>query len=170
MSEPETSPSRKWFAISVATLVMMICYTAILFGVAGGLSGEGEESAALALAVGLAGVPLVFLALAFISRHPRAPKATLKAMGLFLVVGIPVSLLSLPAGLVGGFGAGGLVSLRLEETDTIRARVWAVALSAAYIMVVGRIIPPIDALAGSIFPFLALGAADSIMKKRAERA
>jgi hypothetical protein len=78
-------------------------------------------------------------------------------------------LLSLPAGLVAGFGAGGLVALRLEPTDTIRARVWAIALSASYIMVVGRIMAPIDALVGSVFPFLAIGAADSIMRKRAER-
>jgi len=149
---------------------MMACYTAILFGVAGGLTGEGEEAAVIALTVGLAGVPAVFLVLAFVSRHPQAPKATLKAMGLFLLVGLPVSLLSLPAGMVGGFGAGGLVSLRLEDTDTIRARVWAVALSASYVMIVGRIVPPIDALVGSVFPFFAVGAADSIMKKRATQA
>lgn len=154
----------------MATVVMMICYSAIFFGIGRGLSGEGDQDAALALAVGLAAVPAVFLALAFISRHPQAPKATLKAMALFLAVGFPVSLLSLPAGLVGGFGAGGLVALRLEDTDTIRARVWAVALSASYIMVVGRIAPPIDALVGSVFPFLAIGAADSIMRKRAAQA
>jgi hypothetical protein len=149
---------------------MMICYSAILFGVAGGFLGEGEEGAAMALTAGLVGVPVVFLVLAFISRHPQAPKATLKAMGLFLLVGLPVSLLSLPAGMVGGFGAGGVVALRLEPTDTTRARVWAVALSASYIMVVGQIVPPIDALVGSVFPFLAIGAADSITRKRAERA
>ena len=168
-SESETSPSRKWFAITLATLVMMVCYSAILFGVAGGFLGEGEDGAAMALAAGLIGVPAVFLGLAFVSRHPQAPKATLKAMGLFLLVGLPVSLLSLPAGMVGGFGAGGVVALRLGPTDTTRARAWAVALSASYIMVVGQIVPPIDALVGSVFPFLAIGAADSITRKRAER-
>jgi hypothetical protein len=150
-------------------MVMIVCYFAILFGVFSGLSGEGDDGVALILAIGLAGVPAVFLVLAFVSRHPRASNATLKAMALFLAVGLPVSLLDLPAGLVGGFGAGGVVALRLEPTEATRARVWAVALSVAYILVVGRIVPPVAALAGSVFPLLAIGAADSIMRRRAEQ-
>ena len=164
--EESPSPSRKWHAIGVATLAMILCYSAILFGLVSALGGEGDEGVALILAIGLAGVPAVFMVLAFVSRHPRAPFATIKAMGLFLLIGFSVSLLDLPAGLVGGFGAGGIAALRLETTDTVRARVWAVALSTAYIMVIGRIVPPIGALTGSVFPFLAIGAADSITKKR----
>jgi hypothetical protein len=148
---------------------MMVCYTAMLFGVIGGLSGDGGEDAALALAAGLAGVPAVFLTLAFVSRHPRAPRAALNAMALFLVVGFFVSLLSLPAGLVSGFGAGGVVAFRLDSTDTIRARVWAVALSAAYVLIIGRIVPPMDALAGSLLPLIAIGGADTITRRRVEQ-
>ena len=148
---------------------MVVCYTALLFGVIGGLSGEGGDAAALALALGLAGVPSVFLVLATLSRHPRVPRATLNAMALFLGTGFFVSLLSLPAGLVAGFGAGGAVTLRLEATDTIRARSWAIALSAAYVLIIGRIFPPLDALVGSGLPLLAIGGADSIMRRRAEQ-
>ena len=167
-SEERTSPSRKWHAIGVATLAMILCYSAILFGLVSALSGEGDEGVALILAIGLAGVPAVFMTLGFVSRHPRAPYATIKAMGLFLLIGFSVSLLDLPAGLVGGFGAGGIVALKLETTDTVRARVWAVVLTTAYIMLIGRIVPSVGALAGSVFPFLAIGAADSITRRRAE--
>jgi hypothetical protein len=149
---------------------MILCYTAILFGLVSGLSGEGDEGAALILAVGMAGVPAVFLLLAFVSRNPKASNSTLKAMGLFLVIGFPIALFDLAGGLVAGFGAGGIVALARESTDTVKARVWAIVLTTAYILLLSRIIPPIAALSGSVFPFLSIGAADRITRRRAEEA
>ena len=57
---------------------------------------DGREAASPGpfIAFGLALIPFVFVVLAFTSGHPRAPGAVVRAMGLTLLVGIPVSALA----------------------------------------------------------------------------
>ena len=125
------SPQRKWRAIMVATLVLVPAFWALLAGLVGERrrrprGTEAAPNAAVALAVGLAVIPFVFIVLAFMSEHPRAPGAVLRAMGWALLVGIPVSALAGDAvtGIVAGVGAGGIQALRMDDPQNWRARAW----------------------------------------------
>jgi hypothetical protein len=106
--------------------------------------------------------------LAFLSGHPRAPGAVLRAMGLTLLVGIPVSALAADAvtGIVAGIGAGGIVALRRDEGHTWKARAIAVAAGAVYSFVLIRTIGAVALLPAPIFPFTGIGIADHISERR----
>ncbi|MGZ8566583.1 MAG: hypothetical protein ACXWXS_05985, partial [Actinomycetota bacterium] len=86
------SPRKKWRAILLATLLLVPAYWSLMVGL---VSVESDRTSAPAagpfIAFGLTVVPFVFVVLAFLSEHPRAPGAVVKAMGLTLLVGIPVS-------------------------------------------------------------------------------
>ena len=112
------SPQKKWRAITIATLVLVPAYWAILIGFvsAGSDSDGGVGNPAVAIAFGLMLIPFVYVALAFLSEHPMAAGAVVKAMGLCLVVGICASALAGDAvtGIIAGVGAGGIVALRAD--------------------------------------------------------
>jgi hypothetical protein len=171
------SPQRKWRAIMVATLVLVPGFWALLAGLVGSAADDsaGREAApnvAIALAVGLAVVPFVFVALAFLSEHPRAPGAVLRAMGWALLVGIPVSALAGDAvtGIVAGVGAGGIQALRMDEPQNWRARAWAVVVASVYTLVLVRTAGALVLLPAPIFPLTAIGIADHLSERRAEQA
>ncbi len=77
----------RWLAITAATGVLQLSYWLVVVGTS---SVDGAGVGAIALGLGL--VPFVLLATAFGSRHPRAPGAALRAMGWFLLVGLPLGL------------------------------------------------------------------------------
>jgi hypothetical protein len=167
------SPQRKWRAITVATLVLVPGYWAMLAGIVsaapdteGGIANPGA-----AIAFGLALIPFVFLVLAFLSQHPQLPGAVLRAMGLSLLVGIPVSALAadVVTGIVAGVGAGGIAALRTDEGDNWRARALAVAVASAYVFVLVRTAGPIVLLPAPIFPFTGIGLADHLSERRHAR-
>ncbi len=105
------SPQQKWKAITIGTIVLLPAFWGTLIGlvsVASDDANSGVANPAAFIAFGLALVPFAFLALAFVSGHPSAPMATVKAMCLFLLIGIPVSAIAADAvtGLVAGCGRG----------------------------------------------------------------
>jgi hypothetical protein len=171
------SPAKKWRAILVATLVLVLAFWALLAGLVAeatndGSSSEVEPNAAIGLAVGLTVIPFVFVALAFLSEHPRAPGAVVRAMGWSLLVGIPVSALAGDAvtGIVAGVGAGGIQALRMDEPQNWRARAWAVVVAAAYTFALARVAGGLVLLPAPIFPLTAIGIADHLSERRAEQA
>jgi hypothetical protein len=166
-------PKRKWRAITLATLLLVPAYWAILGGLVSVVSSrEGRPPAGPLLAFGLSLLPFVFIVLAFTSEHPRAPGAVLKAMGLALLVGIPVSALAADAitGLVGGVAAGGVAALRREPMQDLKPRVVAVLAATLYAFLLLRIAPEAAVVAGPILPFTSLGLADHISEWRRQRA
>ena len=105
------SPQQKWKAITIAHDRAAAC---VLGDADRARVGRVRRRRCVAnpaafIAFGLALVPFAFLALAFVSGHPSAPMATVKAMCLFLLIGIPVSAIAADAvtGLVAAAGAGG---------------------------------------------------------------
>jgi drug/metabolite transporter (DMT)-like permease len=165
-------PRRKWRAILLATLLLVPSYWALLAGLVSSASdAKAAPSAAPLLAFGLVLLPFVFIVLAFLSEHPRAPNAVLKAMGLSLLVGIPVSALAADAitGLVAGVGAGGVSALRRDEPYDWRARALAVVVATAYMYVTLRTFPDVAVLLGPILPFTSVGIADHLVERRRER-
>jgi len=167
------SPPRKWRAITLATLLLVPAFWAILAGAVAAASEDfdGGAQAGAAIAFGLALVPFVFVVLAFASEHPRAPGAVVKAMLLSLAIGIPVSALAADAvsGLVAGMGAGGVVALRADDPHNGRARAWGVVVAAAYAFVLVRTVGALALLSAPAFPFTAIGLADHIVERRAAR-
>jgi len=165
-------PQRKWRAITLATLVLVPAFWAMLAGLVSLASDDGdragEPQAGAALAFGLALLPFVFVVLAFLSEQPRAPTAVLKAMGLCLLIGIPVSALAGDAvtGIVAGAGAGGIVALRAETPDGWKARAVAVAMAVVYTFVLVRMVGAVALLPAPVFPFTGLGVADHFVEWR----
>jgi hypothetical protein len=167
------SPQRKWRAILVATLVLVPAFWSLLVGLVAIASDEPDAPApGPPMAFGLALIPFVFVVLAFMSEHPRPASAVLRAMGLALLVGIPVSALAQDAvtGIVAGVGAGGIAALRRDPDSTTRSRVLAVAVAALYTFVLVRVAGGLVLLPAPIFPFTAIGIADHLAERAAERA
>ena len=168
------SPERKWRAITIATLILAPAFWSILVGlIAFGSDDEAvnNQAAGAALAFGLALIPFVFIVLAFMSEHPRAPGAAAVAMAMCLLVGIPVSAVALDAvtGLVAGVGAGGIVALRSDPGHSWRTRALGVLFAALYAFVLVRVAAVFVLLPLPIFPLTAIGLADHLAERRAER-
>jgi hypothetical protein len=167
------SPRRKWRAILLATLLFVPGYWAMLAGVVSLASdGEGGVGAPVAyVAFGLALIPFVFIVLAFVSEHPRAPQAVFKAMVLALIVGIPVSAIAADAitGLVAGLGAGGVAALRADLPHDWRPRAVSVVVTSAWIYLTIRTAPEFAILLAPALPFTGIGVADHLLERRQER-
>ena len=172
MPDPESiTPARKWGAIAAANLVLLFSYWSVLFASALAADEDAEVAATPFFSLGIALVPFVFLLAAFVSHHRHAPGGVLRAMGLFIVVALPVSVFSQnpAAGLAAGFGAGGTVSLRANEEDSIGARFGAVAVVTLYLLILGPLIPEAAALGGCVLALPALGIADAFSGYRQAR-
>ena len=159
-------PLKKWRAITLATLLFVPGFWVLLAGLVAASSESeiGGPNPGAALALGLASIPFVFIVLAFLSEHPKAPAAVLKAMGLALVVGIPISAIAADAltGIVTGVGAGAIVALRLEQGHSYRARILAILLTGLATFVLVRLVGPVALLPAPILPFTAIGVADHL--------
>lgn len=164
------SRRRKWTAVVVATLVELVSFWAIVVGVARGIEDEAAGSAAGPFALGFALVPFAFLVLAFASNHRRAPGAVMRAMGIWLLAGLPMILFVDPAaGMAAGFGLGGAVALRADEGHSFRARFWWVLGLTLYVMVLvlSRAAPGPGALSASLLPFATVAFADYVVEQKA---
>lgn len=169
------APARKWRAIVITTLVLVPSFWSLLAGLVAAADADtdpaGRPAAAPAIAFGLALLPFVFVVGAFLSQQPRAPRAALQAMGLCLLIGIPVSALAADAitGIVAGVGAGGIAAMRRDPPESWRIRMAAIAIASAYSFVLVRVAGPIALLSAPVFPFTAIGLADYVAVRRSER-
>jgi len=159
MTEEDQSYKRSWFAIGLGTIVLMISYSSLLVAIVAAQSDTPTASGP-AFAVGFALVPVVFVTVAFTSGRARAPVAVLKAMGLWLVVALPLSLFNPIFGLSVGYGLGGVLTLRELETDRWQNRTVAVFLTGAYALLMLWVIPALGLLSGGLLPLPALGLMD----------
>lgn len=159
---------RKLIALTVATVLLVISYSGILGAfVASGLDDGPNPGPPLAL--GMALLPLVFAAAAYLSLNPRAATSVLKAVGLFFLLAVPVSALAQDAvsGLVAGFGAGAVVSVDRLPMHTWQSRSIAVATSTGYVFLLVRMIAPLGIASAPLLPFTAVAVADYILERRA---
>jgi uncharacterized integral membrane protein len=117
----------------------------------------------LGIALGLP--PVVFFVASFVSNNPTSIRSSLIAWGLWLIPVLVIGLFDLATGLVAGFGAGGVVALRMEKSASRLARVGAVVACAVYTYIVQRIAPEFGLFAGAPLPFLAIAAVDSYVER-----
>jgi hypothetical protein len=162
-------PRKKWRAIIVATLCLIPGYWFMLNGLVSAAAGAGRNAGPL-IAFGLAAVPFVFLVLAFLSEHPRAPGAVLRAMALAVLVGIPVYAVAGDAvtWVVAGIGAGGVAALRADLAHDWKPRALAVLAVSAFVFVLLRVAPTMAVLLAPALPFTAVGVADHLSERKRE--
>ena len=92
--------------------------------------------------------------------------AVLKAMGLWVLVALPLGLFNPVFGLSAGFGLGGVVTLKELDDTRWQARLIAVLLGSLYAFAMVFVIPAIGLLSGGLVPFAALGLADYYTEHR----
>lgn len=167
------SPQRKWRAITLATLLFIPAYWAIVSALVslGSKDGRATPDAGPLIAFGLCLLPFVFIVLAFLSEHPNAPGAVIKAMGMVILVGIAVSAVAADAvtGLVAAVGAGGIVALRADPDHGWRARAVAVMLATVYLYVLLRSASDVALLMAPVLPFTGIGVADHLSERKRDR-
>lgn len=140
---------------------MFFAYSALLSALADDTIDDSLRTAAFG--VGLIIVPFVFLVLAFGSRHPRAPGAVLRSLGVWVLVGVVISARSIVLGLVVGFGLAGMLSLRTDHPGAQRARLWALLFAVLYVVMLIVVAPGIGLFAAGTVPLIALGFADQYL-------
>lgn len=167
------SPQRKWRAITLATLLFIPAYWAIVSALVslGSKDARATPDAGPLIAFGLCLLPFVFVVLAFLSEHPNAPGAVVKAMGMVILVGIAVSAVAADAvtGLVAAVGAGGIVALRADPDHGWRARAVAVMLATVYLYVLLRSASDVALLMAPVLPFTGIGVADHLSERKRDR-
>lgn len=156
---------RIWLGIALATVPQTISYGSIIVGAVASVT-EGDVPAGPAFAIGFALVPLVFVAAAFGSAQRRAATSVLKGMGIWLVLGMPMSLANPIVGLSVGYTAAGVFTLRTTAVRPAKARWLAVLITAAYLLVLIVILPQAAILAGALTPLLAIRAADVYSERK----
>lgn len=132
-----------------------------------GKSGPQIDVGLVAIALALA--PLVFVSVGLISRNPTAPKKVLYSLGLLLVLGLSLGLLSPILGAAAGFGVGIALTLNQPKIEgQLKRRLLGVALAVVYMFAMLVLIPPAGVLAGAILPGLMVGFADEYGAWRSE--
>ncbi len=167
MPETESWRRRNWLAIAIGTIVMMFSYFtyAAAFAVP---EGEKVQVNTGLLGIGLVVAPFVFVAVGVVSRNTDFPKRVLQSMGLLIVLGLSVGLLSPALGATAGFGAGGALALsRPDFRRVVRRRVWAVVVTVLYTFMLLVVAPAAGVFTGGLLPLLMVGFADEYTAWRA---
>ena len=165
------SPQKRWRAIILATLVIAPAVWSIIAGIVAASSDDPDAPAGAPLiAFGLALVPFAFLVLAFVSEHPRAPGAVLRAMAFSLVVGIAIGAASPDAvtPLVAGLAAGGLAALRHDPMQSWKPRVIAAFAATVFVFLL-LIVSDLALVIAPALPFTSIGVADELAEQRSQR-
>ncbi len=161
---PKEGAKRIWWAIAVGTTIQTVALVSLIAGALISASGE-TEPAGPAFALGFVLVPVVCALVAFISGHERAPLATLKGMGVWVVVGLPLSLVNPVIGLSTGFAASGAFTLKSLAVRSGKRRAFAVLGLAFYLALLLVVLPQAALFAGAVTPLLAVRAADYISER-----
>lgn len=159
---------RTWIAIAIGTGIQVISFGALLFGALISLSDE-PIPAGPSFALGFILAPATFASVAFISGHEKAPIATLKAMGVWLVLALSLGILNPVTGLCVAFGAAGVITLRRDEWASTWTRSIAVVLTGLYVLLLVVILPEAGIFAGAVTPLLSTRAADMYQARNLAR-
>ncbi|WP_370326888.1 hypothetical protein [Euzebya sp.] len=155
----------RWLTIAAGTVALQFSFWPVVGAVAAAADQGSDIGGPLAL--GLALVPLVLGVVAFGSRRHAAAGALLKAMGVFLVIGLPLCLLDVALGMLVGYGAAGIVALRPSDPPSTRWRWIALGGVALYVLVLLAFVPGLALLTASIVPFTVLGLVDQAWEAKA---
>jgi hypothetical protein len=156
----------RWLAITAASVVYQFPYWFVLAGTA---DPDGAGIGMLALGLGL--VPGVFLVAAFATYAPHGAGATLKAMGWFLVVGLPLGVVVPFVGIAVGVSLGAVAALAPPpEVETRRVRYLAVLGLLVYLFVLAVVAPGFAVISAAVLPLAIHGVVDQTIEDRDLRA
>lgn len=128
------------------------------------MPGEGESGTVVdpsLVALSLLISPLVFLSVGLISRGQGTLRRVIRSMGLLVVVGLAMGLLSPIVGAAAGFGVGIAITLNMPDFEgQLARRLVGVGLAVAYMVLMLVLIPPAGVLAGAVLPGAMVGFAD----------
>jgi hypothetical protein len=111
--------------------------------------------------IALALAPLVFIAVAFISRNPQAPRRVVQSVGLLLGIGLILGLISPIIGAAAGFGVGIALSLHpVPAEGWLKWRLIGVAFALVYMFALLVFLPAAGLIAGAVAPGFMVGLAD----------
>ena len=162
------TPAGRWRVVAVVTAAMQVSYWPVVATTV--LGDRPDDVVAAGVFVGLGAVPFVFMAVAFTSRHRSAPWAVLRAMALFVVVGAPVGMLHIAAGIAAGYTAGGLATLRPPTgAHPWPARIAMLVAVTVSVTLIVAVAPGVGLVLGSLAPFPALELADRLAVSQASR-
>ena len=151
---------RNWLAIALATVVMVFSY----FPYASSFTtvpGGGVSINPALVGIGLVVAPFVFVALAFISRNPKAPRRVLESMVLLIGLGFTLGLVAPVLGATAAFAGGATLCLNRPDVDDVyKWRVGASFLTVVYTFVLLVTVTPAGVFAGGLLPLLMVGFAD----------
>lgn len=128
---------------------------------------DDDVAAAPAFALGFSLVPVVIAVVAFVSGVENAPTTTVKAMGMWILLALPLGLINPATGLSAGFGAAAAMTLRRPEGNRVRHRVIAVLINTLYVTILVVLAPEAGLFAGAVTPLLAVRIADSWTERSA---
>jgi hypothetical protein len=130
--------------------------------------GEPTQIDVGLLGIGIVLAPFVFMTVGFVSRNAQTPKRVLQSMGLLIVLGLALGLLSPVVGAVAGFGVGGSLCLNQPNLDGVmKWRLWATGFTVVYVFFLLLLITPAGVFAGGLVPLLMIGFADEYTAWRA---
>lgn len=142
-------------------MILFFSYVAYAAAFVASEDGTGFEVDTGLVVISLVIAPLVFVAVAFISRNPGAPRRVTQSVGLLLLVGLVLGLVSPIIGAAAGFGLGIALCLHPVGADGwLKRRLIGVALALVYMFALLVFIPAAGLIAGAVVPGLMVGFAD----------
>ena len=169
VSEPTPPPSRRrmWAAVMLATLALVVSFTAVVTAIVE--QDEGDTSGArFAVAVALGLVPVAFTILARVSRVTQPFRRVLLASPLAVAGYVALgSLIREPtSSLVIAFGVAGAYVLRLDPPHRIGTRVLVVSITGILVLLFYVMAQEAAIIAAPFLPFAVLMLADRIAAVR----
>ena len=161
---------RLLLAVALATLAAVIAYWAVVIAVAAASeTGTIDGTTGVAIAIGFFLIPIAFLLLAWLSRHPRMVRTTAFAAALALVIWTwaPFAIGELVSPFVAAVGIGGAVALRTDPPHRLAHRLIAVGLTTLYVAIIVQLAFGFALLIAPFLPLPSLLAADYVSERRA---
>jgi hypothetical protein len=148
--------------IGVASVVQMVAALSLIAAAELATSDAGRD-AAVASAVGLILVPVVFLVAAFGTGRTDPGFAVFKALGVFLGVALAGGLVTPVIGIGMGFALGGMLVIAPDGEFVTRARFIAVGILALHLLVLLAVSPSAAIFGVAVLPLFSVALADTMV-------
>lgn len=158
----DRTSKQRWLWIGIASVIQMVAALSLIAAAELATSESGRD-AAIASAVGLTLVPVVFSVAAFGTGKTDPGFAVFKALGVFIAVTLAGGLITPAIGIGVGFALGGMLVIQPEGEFVTRPRFIAVAILAAYLLVLILVSPPAAIFGVSVLPLLSVAMADTMV-------
>jgi hypothetical protein len=159
---PTRTSTQRWMWIGIASAVQMVAALSLIAAAELATTDAGRD-AAVASAVGLILVPVVFLIAAFGTGRTDPGFAVFKALGVFIAVTLAGGLVTPVIGIGLAFAFGGMLVISPDGEFVTRARFIAVGILALYLLVLLVVSPPAAIFGVAVLPLFSVALADTMV-------